>query len=155
MGYSSPPDGLQSDAAQQQTPGAPIQQPSDSLIERVEHFVTETIPDAAIHVIEAIADFTTTPEEKAMERMEHVNELHGHMMEALSRGDVDGAAALNALAESELNSAVMHLKDPDYKDPPPLESHPDAGPPMAFLHPPDETPQVPHDLSHHAGEEYG
>ncbi len=153
MGYSSPPDGLPSDAAQPQTPGGPVAQPAESMIDRVEHFVTSAVPEGVSHVIEAIADFTTTPEQKAMEHMEHVTELHQHVIEALSRGDVDAASALNAMAGEELNSAVMHLKDPDYKDVHP-EAHPDAAQPVAFLHPPDEAPQFPSDVMHH-GEEFG
>ncbi len=135
-------------------PGAP-EMPRDNVdssspLEAVTLFVTEAVPNAIVEIIEAVHEHFQSPEDLAKEHMDHVTELHQQMIEHLSAGDVDGAAALNAQAESELSSAVMHLQDPNYREAHHNESHGDDSEiaPVFFPQQMDSAPQLPGEYGH-------
>ena len=105
------------DAISPVSPGyanGPVPSEATSPLDALSVFVTESVPEALGSIVEALHDLGASPAEIASEHFEAVNELHIEMIDALSRGDVDTASALNAAAEGELASAVDHLQDPNF-----------------------------------------
>jgi hypothetical protein len=92
----------------QPSPGADA-----SLSEAFEVFVSETLPDGVMEVIEAVQELTTSPLEQAQEHFEAVNELQLQSVEALMNNDPDTAQALLAEADGHLRDGADVLDDAD------------------------------------------
>lgn len=72
-------------------------------------------------VIEAVHDMLESPLDAAKEHMDNVTELQTEFISALSHGDVDGASALLAQANTELEAGVQALHGDEGKDAHPID----------------------------------
>lgn len=108
------PEGIPGEPLQ---PGMPGQAPPPTQSSDGHEVSLAGLTEGIGHVFEAIHEAFASPEELAQDHMAKAHDLQMEGMQALMAGDVEGGSALIAQAGQEMQSAVGHLSDPDFKDP--------------------------------------
>ena len=93
--------------------GQPDPSENASVSDAFEVFVSETLPDGVMEVIEAVHELTSSPVELAQEHLEAVGELQMQSVEALMNDDPDTARALLAEADQEMRAGEDALNNTD------------------------------------------